>query len=133
MSAPRPRKIGLGPSVSPSSSWRRPLFILHQPSPPQLRGAETVLWQGMGEEASPGTMMGLHGPPGQGMWVPDEIPVELPSHSSEGEEEEEPTSEGGEPLYSSSSEVGATEQVLARRERAATRRRAHSAGEAFEG
>ena len=87
----------------------------------------------MGEEASPGTMMGLHGPPGQGMWVPDEIPAELPSHSSEGEEEEEPTSEGGEPLYSSSSEAGATERVLARRERAATRRRAHRAGEAFEG
>ena len=89
---PQTQSRGVGPSLSPSPAGRRPLSVLHQPDPPQLRGAETVLWQGMGEEASPGTMMGLHGPPGQGMWVTDEIQVELPSHSSEGEKEEEPTS-----------------------------------------
>ena len=35
---------GVGPSVSPSPAGRRPLSVVHQPSPPQLRGAETMLW-----------------------------------------------------------------------------------------
>ena len=55
------------------------------------------LRQGMGGESQPGTMMGLHGPPGQGMWVPEEVPAKPLSHSSEGEEEEEPSSEENSP------------------------------------